>query len=69
MLFNKDHSWRWAIGGWGAFIVATILFLISDFNILNIYWVLGILTAAIIVTIGNAIHVIYTKRKAKEGKK
>lgn len=63
MLFNKEHPWRWTIGSWGAFILATILFLLFDFTILNIYWVLGYLTAAIIVTIGNAIHVIYTKRK------
>jgi len=50
MLFNKEHPWRWAIGSWGAFILATILFLLFDFTILNIYWVLGYLTAAIIVT-------------------
>lgn len=68
MRFN-DHSWRFAIGGWGAFIVAIILFLIFDSNIFNIYWVLGLLTAAIILTIGNAIYVLYTKRKSKEGKK
>ncbi|PIC67618.1 hypothetical protein CSV71_10460 [Sporosarcina sp. P21c] len=66
---NRQHPWRWAIRGWGAFIVATILFLIFDFNILNIYWVLGLLTAAIIPTIGNAAYVIYTKRKSKKSEK
>ncbi|MDV6377139.1 hypothetical protein ORD22_02530 [Sporosarcina sp. GW1-11] len=69
MLSNKEHPWRWAIGGWGAFIVGAILFLIFDFTILNIYWVLGLLTAAIILTIGNAVYVIYIKRKSKEDKK
>ena len=63
MLFSKEHPWRLAIGGWGAFVVATILFLIFDYNI---YSVLGFLTAAIILTIGNAIYVLYTKRKSKE---
>ncbi|MFD1361719.1 hypothetical protein [Lentibacillus salinarum] len=65
MLFNnKEHPWRFAIGGWGAFVVATILFLIFDYNI---YLMLGLLTAAIILTIGNAIYVLYTKWKSKEG--
>ncbi|GAA0441849.1 hypothetical protein GCM10008983_18670 [Lentibacillus halophilus] len=65
MLFNnKEHPWRFAIGGWGAFVVAIILFLIFDYNI---YLVLGLLTAAIILTIGNAINVLYTKWKSKEG--
>ncbi|TFJ90683.1 hypothetical protein [Lentibacillus salicampi] len=64
MLFNnKEHPWRFAIGGWGAFVVATILFLIFDYNI---YLMLGLLTAAIILTIGNAIYVLYTKWKSKE---
>ncbi|WP_157111252.1 hypothetical protein [Sporosarcina ureae] len=49
--------------------MATILFLIFDFNILNIYGVLGLLTAAIIPTIGNATYVIYTKRKSKKSEK
>ncbi|ALX49495.1 hypothetical protein [Lentibacillus amyloliquefaciens] len=63
MLFNnKEHPWRFAIGGWGAFVVAAILFLIFDYDI---YLMLGLLTAAIIVTIGNAIYVLYTKRKSK----
>jgi len=63
MLFNnKEHPWRFAIGGWGAFVVVAILFLIFDYDI---YLMLGLLTAAIIVTIGNAIYVLYTKRKSK----
>ncbi|PIC78465.1 hypothetical protein CSV74_02775 [Sporosarcina sp. P19] len=61
---NKEHPWRFAIGGWGAFVVATILFLIFDYNK---YLMLGLLTAAIILTIGNAIYVLYTKWKSKEG--
>lgn len=65
MLFNnKEHPWRFAIGGWGAFVVAAILFLIFDYDI---YLMLGLLTAAIILTIGNAIYVLYTKWKSKEG--
>lgn len=69
MLFNNKHSWRWSIGGWGAFVAAIILYLIFDFNIFNIYWVLGLLTAAIIITIGNAFYIIYTKRKSNNSKK
>lgn len=61
---NNQHPWRFAIGGWGACIVGTILFLAFDYNI---YSVLGLLTAAIILTIGNAIYVFYKKRKAEEG--
>ncbi|MDY0394943.1 hypothetical protein ACFSMW_11215 [Virgibacillus halophilus] len=63
---HKKHPWRFAIGGWGAFVVATILFLIFDYNK---YAVLGLLTAAIILTIGNAIYVFYTKWKSKEEEK
>jgi len=66
MLFNKEHSWRFAIGGWGAFIVAIILFLIFDYHI---YTLLGFLTAAIILTIGNAFYVLYTKWQSKEMEK
>ena len=65
MLFNnKEHPWHFAIGGWGAFVAAAILFLIFDYDI---YLMLGLLTAAIILTIGNAIYVLYTKWKSKEG--
>ncbi|HLQ94978.1 MAG TPA: hypothetical protein VK108_01215 [Pseudogracilibacillus sp.] len=69
MLFNNKHPWRWSIGGWGAFVVAIILSLIFDFNIFNIYWILGLLTAAIILTIGNAFYIMYTKRKSNNSKK
>lgn len=62
----NDHPWRLTIGSWGAFIVAVILFLIFDYNI---YSVLGFLTAAIILTIGNGIYLFYKKRESKEGKK
>ncbi|MYL56740.1 hypothetical protein GLW20_04415 [Virgibacillus halodenitrificans] len=67
MLFNnKEHSWRFAIGGWGAFVVAAILFLIFDYDI---YLMLGLLTAAIILTIGNAIYVFYKKPNSRAEKK
>lgn len=66
MLFNKEHPWRFAIGNWGAFVVATILFLIFDNNK---YLMLGLLTSAIIVTIGNAIYVLYKKRNSRAEKK
>lgn len=67
MLSNfKEHSWRFAIGGWGAFVVSIILFLIFDYDL---YLMLGLLTAALILTIGNAIYVFYTKRKTKSGEK
>ncbi len=46
----------------GALVVVTILFLIFDYNI---YTVLGFLTAAVTLTIGNAIYVLYTKQKLK----
>ncbi|WP_337019979.1 hypothetical protein [Oceanobacillus massiliensis] len=59
---NKGNQWRFAIGGWGALVVVTILFLIFDYNI---YTVLGFLTAAVILTIGNAVYVLYTKHKLK----
>lgn len=59
---NKENQWRFAIGGWGALVVVTILFLIFDYNI---YTVFGFLTAAVILTIGNAIYVFYTKQKLK----
>jgi predicted membrane protein len=59
---HKGYPWRFAIGGWGAFVVAIILFFIFDYNI---YTVFGFLTAAIILTIGNAIYVLYTKQKSK----
>lgn len=62
---DKNHPWRWAMGGWGAFIAAVILFVLFDFEIFNIYWVLSMLTAAIITTIGNAAYVMYTKRKGR----
>lgn len=62
---NRNHPWRFAFGGWGAFIVVAILFLIFDYNI---YAMFGVLTSAIIVTIGNAIYVLYTKRKSKKNK-
>ncbi len=58
MLFNKKHPWRFTIGAWGAFIVVTILFLIFDYNI---YTIFGFLTAAIIITIGNIIYLLYKK--------
>lgn len=64
-LNNRNHPWRFAFGSWGAFIVVAILFLIFDYNI---YGMLGLLTAAIIVTIGNAIYVLFTKRKSKKDK-
>jgi len=65
MLFNnKEHPWRFAIGGWGAFVVAAILFLIFHYDI---YLMLRLLTAAIILPIGNAIYVLYSKWKSKEG--
>ncbi|TMN20837.1 DUF2207 domain-containing protein [Lentibacillus cibarius] len=63
---NKKYPWRFAIGGWGAFVVAAILFLIFDYDL---YLMLGLLTAAIILTIGNAIYVFYTKRKSRAGEK
>lgn len=66
MLFDKEHPWRFAIGGWGAFILVTILFLIFD---INIYLVFGLLTAAIILTVGNAIYVFYKRGKWKEEKR
>ncbi|MBY0222544.1 hypothetical protein [Sporosarcina aquimarina] len=66
MLFNKEHPWRFAIGNWGAFVVATILLLIFDNNK---YLMLGLLTSAIIVTIGNAIYVLYKKRNSRAEKK
>lgn len=66
MLFNKEHPWRLAISGWGAFILATILYQIFDTAILNKYFVLGLLTAAIILTIGNAIYLFYKKQKSNE---
>lgn len=63
MLFNKEHPWRLALGGWSAFIVVAILHLIFGYNI---YSVLGFLTAAIILTIGNVIYVLYKKLESKE---
>lgn len=63
MLFDKAHPWQYAIGVWGAFLVATVLYLLFNFGVFNITLVLGLLTAAIIVTIGKAIYVLYTKRK------
>ncbi|MBO1001627.1 hypothetical protein ACFSKI_16415 [Pseudogracilibacillus auburnensis] len=66
MLFNKEHPWRFTIGGWGGFVLATILLLIFGSDI---YPILGFLTGAILVTIGNVIYVLYTKWKSKEGEK
>ncbi|CAM3310348.1 hypothetical protein FITA111629_15510 [Filibacter tadaridae] len=63
---NNRRPWRFAIGGWGAFVVAAILFLIFDYDL---YLMLGLLTAAIILTIGNAIYVLYKKRKSRAGEK
>ena len=59
----NEHPWRLAIGGWVVFVATAILYFLFDFNI---YSVLGFLTAAIILTFGNAIYVHYTKRKSKE---
>ncbi|TQS76526.1 hypothetical protein DX933_01410 [Ornithinibacillus gellani] len=59
---NKGDQWRFTIGGWGAFVVVTILYFIFDYSI---YTVLGFLTAAIILTISNAIFVLNKKRKSK----
>lgn len=62
-LLKNDHPWRYATGSWGGFVVLMILHLLFDYNI---YTVLGMLTAAIIMTIGNAIYIIYDKRKSSE---
>ncbi|WP_405097603.1 hypothetical protein [Oceanobacillus sp. FSL H7-0719] len=66
MLLNNEHPWRFTIGSWGGFILAAILLFVFGSNI---YPILGFLTGAIIVTIGNLIYVLYTKRKSKEGEK
>lgn len=44
----------------------TILTLIFD---LNIYTLLGFLTAAIILVIANIVYLFYTKTKSSKGKK
>lgn len=59
----NEHPWRLAIGGWVAFVATAILYLLFDYNIFS---VLGFLTAAIVLTIVNAIYVLSKKRKSKE---
>ncbi|MDY0404225.1 hypothetical protein P5G51_001300 [Virgibacillus sp. 179-BFC.A HS] len=61
---NKGYPWRFAIGGWVAFIVVTILFFIFDDNI---YTIFGILTATIILTIGN-VFMYFTQSGNQRGK-
>lgn len=63
---KKEHPWRFTIGAWGAFIIVAILFLLFDYNG---YAVLGLLTAAIIVTIGNIIYLLYKKSKKQNRKR
>jgi len=60
-LFKNDHPWRYAIGSWGGFVIIVILHLLFDYNI---YGVLGMLTAAIILTLGTAIYILYNKWKS-----
>ncbi|WP_088053301.1 hypothetical protein [Virgibacillus dakarensis] len=63
---SKNRSrWYLSIVGLGAFVVGTILTLIFD---LNIYTMLGFLTAAIILVIANVVYVFYTKTKSTEKK-
>ncbi|MHA6259704.1 hypothetical protein ACXYMX_07270 [Sporosarcina sp. CAU 1771] len=59
----NEHPWRLAIGGWVSFVATAILYLLFDYNT---SLVLSFLTAAIILTILNAVYVLYTKRKSKE---
>lgn len=58
MLFDKAHPWKSALGVWGAFLLATVLYLLFDVGVFNLSLVLGLLTAAILVTIGNAIYLL-----------
>lgn len=66
-MYKKTRSrWYLSIVGLGAFVAVAILTLIFD---LNVYTMLGFLTAAIILVTINIVYVFYTKTKSTEKKK
>lgn len=66
MLFKNRERWYLSKVGLGMFVLGTILNLILG---PNIYHILGLLTAAIILVIANIVYVFYTKMKSTEIKK
>lgn len=65
ILFKKKERWYLSKVGLGAFILGTILELIFG---RNIYFILGLLTSAIILIITDMICVFYTKMKSTKEK-
>lgn len=66
MLLKNRPRWFLSQVGLGLFILGTILNLILD---PNIYSILGLLTASIILVIANLVYVFYTRFKSTENKK
>jgi hypothetical protein len=63
---SKNRSkWFLSIVALGLFIGGTILNLILD---PNIYSILGLLTASIVLVITNLVYVFYTKSKSPENR-
>lgn len=61
MVANKPkHPWHFSFGVWSAFIVATILYVVFNYDL---YFMLGLLTAAIISN--DRKHCLYWLHKTK----